>query len=395
MKIKSSQLANPSIIYLMAWVPLIFLSKLNMLIFSVQADPMIEGFLFLLVINFLFLNFIVHLIFVEKFTKPADVFSGEVEALRKFVILLFKFWILGFLINVIFSGGLPIFWVLAGDVRRYADFGVPTFSGFLNMIRMFMIIASMICFCQKKFVPSYIVYFLVFSFCAELNRASILFALLGASAAFLIFNKVTIKNFIKLILASALFIVSFSFIAEFREQGRGGYSDPGQYFVNGSSETGASSYVALYFLTPLNNLYYQYELGMDPSYTPYFTLRSIVPTVIRERLFADQKVRSVELASDAFNTSPYLANIISDFGVGGAYFVISLIHFLCMFVFFRAKRGSLEHMLVHCILWGATLIGVFTNLYFSLIVLLFPALVIVFSRYKRLHMVNNAKLHFV
>ena len=118
-----------------------------------------------------------------------------------------------------------------------------------------------------------------------------------------------------------------------------------------------------------------------------------MPTVIREQVFTD-KVRSTELASDAFNTSPYVADIISDYGFVGGLYVITIIQFLICYVFIRASRRSLEHSLMYCVLWGATLISVFTNLYFSLIVLAFPLLIAIFSRYKKRFIIDYGRRHF-
>ena len=292
-----------------------------------------------------------------------------------------------------FSGGLPTFWVLMGDARSYTNFGIPTFSGFFNMIRMFIVIALVICAIHKVPTPKYITYFLIFSFCAELNRASIFFAVTGSVSAFLLFNKLRFRNFWKMSMVVVLFVASFSFIAEFREQVRGDYADPRDYFTDDVGDLGAVLYIGLYFLSPLNNLYYQYDIGIEPTYTPYYTLSSILPTVIREQVFTD-KVRSTELASDAFNTSPYVADIISDYGFVGGLYVITIIQFLICYVFIRASRRSLEHSLMYCVLWGATLISVFTNLYFSLIVLAFPLLIAIFSRYKKRFIIDYGRRHF-
>lgn len=383
MKYQSSFLANPSIIYFISWVPLILISRMELFFFSIKGGLVIETFIIYLIFNFFLMYAVCMLIFSKRPHNSSGINNNEIYALRAFTITLFKIWILGFFVNVVFSGGLPLFWVLMGDVRTYSSFGIPTFSGLFNMIRMFIVIASVICAIHKIPTPKYITFVLVLSFCAELNRASILFALLGLVGSFLLFNKLIFKNFFKMTMVVLIFVASFSFIAEFREQGRGHYNDPANYFSADVGQFGAVMYVVLYFLTPLNNLYYQYSLGMEPSYTPYFTFQSLLPTILREKVFDGGKERSVELASEAFNTSPYMANIIADFGLGGGLLVITIIQFLSCYIFIRAARFSLEHTLMHSILWGATLLGVFTNLYFSLIVLAFPLLIAIFSRYKR------------
>jgi oligosaccharide repeat unit polymerase len=356
---------------------------MDLFFFSTVGGFYIEAFIVFLVVNFLLVYGFCSILFSTRRPTSSKINKVEIYALRKFTVTLFKIWVIGFCINVAASGGLPVFWVMMGDVRTYSNFGVPTFSGLLNMIRMFMVVAIMICAVNKAPTPKYISLILIFSFIAELNRASILFALLGAVGAFLLFNKLRVINFLRIGLVAILFVMSFGFIAEFREIGRGGYVSPADYFNVDVAKFGAIMYVLLYYATPLNNLYHQFSLGIEPTYTPYFTLQSLLPTVVRDLFFTGETVYSVEFVSDAFNTSPYIANIISDFGLVGAAMVVSIIQFLCCYVFIRAARSSLEHCLLASVLWGATTLSVFTNLYFTLIVVAFPLLITIFSRYKR------------
>ena len=142
-------------------------------------------------------------------------------------------------------------------------------------------------------------------------------------------------------------------------------------------------YVVLYYISPLNNLYYQYSLGFEPSFTPYFTFQSLLPTVVRDQVFTEDTIYAVNFASEVYNTSPYLANIMADFGMGGTLFIVGVMQFLFCYVCIRANRNSLSHCLMHCVIWAATALSCFTNLYFALIFVLFPVLILIFNRYKR------------
>lgn len=383
MKYQPSILANPCVVYLILWGPLIVICRLDLFFFSTRGDFIIEAFVAFLIVNFFMVYGFCSILFLRSRPISGKINTAEFYALRRFTITLFKIWVMGFFINIAASGGLPLFWVMAGDVRTYSSFGIPTFSGLFNMIRMFIVIAIVICAVNKSSTPKYITLILIFSFIAELNRASILFALLGAVGAFLLFNKLRPVNLLKISLAAIFFVVSFAFIAEFREAGRGGYVSPSEYFNVDVVKFGAIMYLPLYYLSPLNNLYYQFSLGFEPTYTPYFTFQSLLPTVIRDIVFNAKTEYSVEFASEVFNTTPYIANILSDFGLIGSVFVVTIIQFVCCYTFIRATRLSLEHCIFSSVLWAATALSVFTNLYFSLIVVAFPVLIIFFSRYKR------------
>jgi len=235
----------------------------------------------------------------------------------------------------------------------------------------------------NNYGEKYITIIIVLGLFSELNRAAILLGLLVVVGAFLMFNKLKTKNLLKMLGGAVSFLIIFAFIAQFRELGRGDYTSPADYFNADVAGVGAVMYVVLYYVTPLNNLYYQYALGFDPSFTPYFTFQSLLPTVIRDQVFTGDTVYSVNFATEVFNTSPYLANIIADFGMGGALFIVGVMQFLFCYVCVRANRNSLSHCLMHCMIWGATALSCFTNFYFALVFVLFPVLIAIFARYKR------------
>lgn len=382
MKYQASVFANPSVLYFCVWIPLILISRIDLFFFSTRGDFLIEAYVVFLVLNFMLISGFCRFLFSGRRNVSRVIDRIDICALDTFTRSLFKIWLLGFFVNVIASGGLPLMWVLAGDVRTYSDFGVPTFSGLLNMLRMFMVVAVVTCASHKVMTPRWISIIIAASLIAELNRAAILFALLGAVGAFLLYNKLRLINLLRVGLVAGLFVTCFAYIAEFRELGRGGYVPPSDYFSIDVVGFGASMYILLYYVTPLNNLYHQFSVGIEPTFTPFFTFQSLLPTVVRDLIFTGDTVYSVEFASEVFNTSPYIANIISDFGLIGGAIVISIIQFFCCYVFFRAVRGSLEHALMAPVLWAATALSVFTNLYFTLVVVAFPALVYFFSRYR-------------
>ena len=388
--VNNSILSNTSIIYALVWIPLVALSRLDLFIFSTRGDFLIELYVAFLVLSFILIYFFVHLIFSTRANpRKAGINELEFYALRLFVIRIFKIWFIGFSLNILYSGGLPVIWVLLGEDRTYSNFGMPTFSGLLNMVRMFMLISIVICNTNKIKVPNYILIIIILSLGAELNRAAILYGILVSISSFLLFNKLKIKNLMKLFGGFVSFIIIFTFIAQFREAGTGNYSSPDDYFNTDVAIFGAMPYLILYYLSPLNNLYYQYSLGFEPTFTPYFTFQSILPTVIRDYIFTGDTVYSVTFASEVFNTSPYLANIIADFGMVGAFIVILIMQFIFCYVFLRASRNSLSHCLMHSMIWGATALSCFTNLYFSLVMLLFPILILIFNRFKKRHYLNH------
>ena len=108
---------------------------------------------------------------------------------EKRIILIFKIYVIFYLINIIFSGGLPILWVINGDERSYLDFGVPSFSGFLNTIRAFLLMSCVIVYflLKPRYKNKYLyigAFLLIAPFFLENSRGQGVILLLHAVALF-------------------------------------------------------------------------------------------------------------------------------------------------------------------------------------------------------------------
>ena len=74
----------------------------------------------------------------------------QITILEKYLNKIFKYWCVCYLIIIIISGGFPLLWIIIGDTKNYIDFGVPTFSGLLNMVRAFLVASLVLLYLNLK-----------------------------------------------------------------------------------------------------------------------------------------------------------------------------------------------------------------------------------------------------
>ncbi len=138
---------NPLFIYASIWLGVVFLYSLG-LTKNLVAPPAI-GFLVIL-IN-IFSMVIIYLIVCRRSGKDS-IFRDELYFYKivKFLRILFFIWFIGTLAEVLFSGGVPLFWSFGGEDKLYTEFGVASLHGILNAIYLQLLTIAFYIFLRYK-----------------------------------------------------------------------------------------------------------------------------------------------------------------------------------------------------------------------------------------------------
>ena len=382
-------LARPDVIYSLLWGVVILVTYLFPTNLTSPFNNKVTLLILLSIFSFFFSYFFWWFIFrTQSYSK--ECFSNDLEVfiLRKFVKILFKVWILFLLINTIFSGGLPLYWLLVGDPRTYADFGVPSFSGFSNMFRLFLCSSFAILFIKTK-LKRYLFLLLImyFSCILEMSRGGVVVSLLYSIGVLTLLFKFTPHYFLTrlsvVLIFLIIFIIGFGYLGELRgtgilienmvpESSIFNHLPPGFFWV------------FTYLTSPYNNLNYAANFGIEPLLTGEFTFLSLLPSVIRDYLFSKNDIEyPIRLATDAFNATSYFAPILADFGFVATSFVVFILQLITCYVYFRARKGSYFYFILYPSLFMCLVMSVFYSYYFSLIVVMYPFIAFVFVNYRK------------
>ena len=127
--------------------------------------------LILATLYFVFLILEAVAIFLNRRESSATAYNSSTYSLNNIFRLALYIWIPLYLINIFFSGGIPIYWQLNGDERSYGDFGIPTFTGMVACLRLILVVIFIAK--DKRNSLDWVMLFVVFSsVIAELSRGN-------------------------------------------------------------------------------------------------------------------------------------------------------------------------------------------------------------------------------
>lgn len=194
-------------------------------------------------------------------------------------------------------------------------------------------------------------------------------------AVYLLVEKKKLKVFIRI----GVFFIALSAIFSILAFIRGAGSDYTDFLNEGASGYSFFTWPLIYFLSPLNNLYGNFE-SLTADYLPNNILEFIIPSGIFSILI-DQDVSSNDssnLLNEALNTYPYFYPLISDFGVILSFFIILLMQIFICFVYIRALQGHLVSILIYPSLFMALALSFFHPYPIELVVIFYPLVVLGF-----------------
>ena len=391
---------NPALLFLLVWtIPLAipFFIQLGIIQeITKETYYLVIANIFIFFVLFMAVKFALGG-YRKNFTKII-IAKINVEKIERRVLIIFKVWIFVYLINIIFSGGIPIYWVIFGDSRTYADFGLPTIGGLGNMIRAFVLSVCYVIYFHTESINKLKflkigLFLLISAFILETGRGNGIVLLLHAAALFTFLNRVTWLGVLKLVAFLFALILFLGYIQMFR------YGAGIESLVTYAKNSGYDNQdtisllvipTLMYVVTPVINI--DLNIAVSPlfKFEPYYSLQGLLPSVLKQELFSGEQDYGL-LVSEGHNVSSFYIPFVRDFGVLGAFITISLIQFMVCYVFVKARRGSLFHFFIWPPLFMSIFLSFFALFFTSLVVVLYPVLVWFFVRGVQLDKITAGK----
>ena len=129
--------------------------------------------------------------------------------------------------------------------------------------------------------------------------------------------------------------------------------------------------VANYVATPILNAGLNIDIADDFRFVPVETMLPLIPSFLREILFPGMESDYGALLNEGFNTTTYIVPFVRDFGLVGGFIVISSFFFYCTYVFFKARNGSVEHIIKLSPLMMCLALSFFTSYLTSLVTVVY------------------------
>ena len=349
--------------------------------YNVGLSGIAKFYMFSLIAIMFYFSFIALFIF-RKIPSKEIVKSrfNEIKSIN-FQVQCIKLWFCIFILEVIFSGGAPIIW---DSQRNYGDFGIPTVHGFSNLLRA-MIISHLVLFKQLNFKMSRtIVLFSILplfgALIVEQSRGAFVMTGCFALAPWLLFLRLSLKKILIVLISAPLLVVTLS-IFQFIRYADSAVEESTMIWTLVSEEEAAYEKlvepVFNYIATPALNAGLTIDKTPMFKFHPYESIKGLVPTPLRP-LFWNMDPHTKddfgELVNEAFNTSTFISPFVRDFGIVGSLIFFSGFFFMSIYVYHKARCGSVVNIvrlppLVMCIA-----LSFFTTYLTSLVTILYLVL---------------------
>ena len=360
-------LANPAHIYMLVWSITLFLFLLgltdNIQELKYQTFCLIIGNIisFYLVIFFLANGRPIRKISLSK----EDI---NLHTLRSFSKKLLLFWFFGSLIDIYFSGGLPIIWSLLGNTEKnYTDFGVPSFHGVVNACYLLGSTCLFLEYLLTRNKKNLILIFILICWpILMLGRGILLSLLMQFLSIYLLLFTISLKKLLKLFGFGLAGILFFGIAGDAR-----GYNNPFSYLITSSSGwifnnlPSGFLWVYVYLTTGINNLNANIDV-ISPTYLPIYSISNLVPSAIRNIYSEDNRNDSLVFVDESLNTSSFYAGYLSDFGSIGAFIVVIFLQLIWAYFFILSQKKKVSAILTYAIVLQCVLFSIFYDLFLLL-----------------------------
>jgi oligosaccharide repeat unit polymerase len=380
--IRRSPYTNPMSVFVFAWTLTLLLYMLqfsNLLRYS-KGDAI--QVVLAIVLPFVFGGIVANALNINKAQAgdavvviPGRNFDSADKTLR----IAFLLWFVITLIEIAYSGGVPMIWSLTESYKTYFDFGIPTLHGLMNALLLSIVtIATFMAFVsgRKKYFLG--VVFLMIWGVIVISRNLIIVGLLQC-LFILFFIKGPPKGtrVIWLTLFGLFFIIAFGWIGDLRSGADAFFAlaQPSQSYP--VFLPSGFLWVYIYITTPLNNLIHQVVTTTpDWNWELTNTMSLLLPSVIRNALY-DASQFTGDLVTEAFNVSTAFLNIYQDLSIPGMCVMSFAVGIISQTVY---SGNRLQSVLYSSVLLQSAALSIFYNHYFYLPILFQYPLIHLLSR---------------
>lgn len=269
--------------------------------------------------------------------------------------------------EIVVSGGVPLVWLLTGNPKTYADFGIPSLHGLLNS----MLLALGLCYTAifaRYGGRRYLLFPLAILGWALLvvTRSMIVVNLIETGMVIVLYRGLPGKLAVRLIALALIFVIGFGALGDLRSGAENfrAVAQPTETYPQWLPS--GVLWVYIYLTTPLNNLIYTMA-SVRPVDNLLFpnTLAPLFPTVLRKFIYGPsvETALSGELVDQAFNVSTAYIGPAQDYGALGMMCFSFLISIIAAFYWWRA---NFRDDLIYIVIGQCLLISVFYDYFFSL-----------------------------
>jgi oligosaccharide repeat unit polymerase len=297
----------------------------------------------------------------------------------------FLCWLAVTVVEVVFSGGLPIIWMLTGNARVYTEFGLPVVHVFLWSLLAVLAMGKFGLYLlygnrRRLLIPVFQLLWGVII----VSRGQIMGALVQAAVLWLCLHAISLKKMLRAVIASVIIVLMFGYMGDFRS-GSAMFREVARPTSNypGWLPSGYLWFY-IYISSPLANLVHTTEMS-KPANDPFFsrTVLFMFPTPLRNAIYGQQFSEDQKDAGDLVTptltvSSAYVGPYLDYgfWGIGSYSTLLGVISAYCW-----RRRSTFRDKLRYAIVGECLLFSVFWNfLFYTPLLAQFVWIYVIFAR---------------
>lgn len=367
-KIRSAY-TNPAVVFVTAWVAtlLLYMLQYSDLLFYSRWEVFVV--VSAVVVPFAAGALIASLRVAPSDDAPLALSEDSFKRVNTYLKGFAGIWIAVTLVEIIYSGGVPMLWTLTGSYKTYFDFGIPSVHGLMNaLILTFVTVCTFLGLISGRRIYYLGLLFLAAWGVVVISRNLIIVALLQCLfLMFFIKGPPRGSRVLWLLVLGLVFIIGFGWIGDLR-------SGADAFFALAQPSPSYPTFlpsgflwVYIYITTPLNNLVHQ-VIGVAPEWNWGLTnsMALLLPSVIRNIFYDAASFYKGDLVTEAFNVSTAFMDMYRDLGIPGMMVLSFLIGTISQAIY---NSNSVRSILFTAILLQSAVLSIFFNHYFYLPIL--------------------------
>lgn len=357
---------NPFFCYSFAFLISLSLYQLNWSDIYPELSTGILLFLLVTILISLLLSVLFNILFDKKITTLNRLFTKRNSYAISFFITI------GFLLEFVYSGNIPLLWAILGFPFNYKEFGIPTFHVFLlPYASAFVILSFYRYLCNKdNRYNLFSMLYVMFLISLIVNRAALMVIILSMILIYS-YKKFSYRKIIALSLFMLVIIYIFGVIGNKRMISQGYENEFAVLDVAVAASNFRESLIPneffwgyLYSTVSIANLENQIYLYSEKSVGDSLDVVAydVMPDFISKRLISEDKqiLFKPELIKDELTTSTIYGRAIKINGYTGA---VILYAYMCIFIFLSVILSPREYILPVCsIVSTMCALSIFSNM---------------------------------
>jgi len=354
-----NKILNPFFVFTITWSFVIFLLNLKLTTNISRLEFSGLLIIYINIITSIIIYVFFYSIYYKRKVKDNNVNEVQYNKAYKFANKCFYFFLLLTIIDIFYSGGVPLIWIFTGSSKNYVNLGIPSIRGLQYTLYLFTFSIFLLLLKIKKFKYSKfkIIILSVLPF-LMLSRSLMLYSIFQLFYLYIYDKKIEFRQIRNITFFIFGLILIFGLVGDIR----GPYVNPFAYLIN---ETGNNpleklpsgfTWIYIYITANFNNILL--TIGtFEPSYSFFNIFYNIIPGFLKQFLITDTS--SPLITDESLNVASFYAGYVTSFGIIGGILGGMILQFIGNYFYFKAKSSNLGYLTGYSIVFTCIILSVF------------------------------------